>query len=95
VQCRLAVPACLIQQEHGVHACGQSLGEACEEEVHRHGLRLEQDERERVVAAGADGGEDVGREEALVAAPGRALAAGEPAMAGAAFLSFPGLVLTP
>ncbi len=95
MKCGLAVPACLVQQQHRVHARRQALGEAGEEQVHRHGLRCGQHEGEGVVAAGANGGENVGREKALVAASGWALAAGEPAMTGAAFLALAGLIFTP
>ena len=88
------MPACLVQQQHRVHTRRQGLGKAREEEVHGHSLRG-QHEGKRVVAAETDGGEDVGRGEALVAAPRRALTAGEPAMASAPFLALAGFVFTP
>ncbi len=89
------MPAGLVEHERGMRARGQGLGEACQEQVHGHRRRLGQHQGERVVVARTDRGEDVGREEAPVPAPRRTHAAGEPAMAGAAFLAFPGLVLTP
>src|SRR4030095_10017263 len=86
-----AMPASLVEQERDVHVVGQGRGEAGEEEVHGLRRRLRQHQGEGVVGAGTDGGEDVGGEEALVAAPRRPLATGEPATAGASLLPLSGL----
>src|SRR5215211_2591998 len=90
-----AVPAGLVEQEHGMYGVGQGRGEAGEEEAHGRRRRLRQHQGEGVVAAGTDGGGEVGGEEALVAAPRRPLATGEPAVAGASLLPLSGLVFTP
>ena len=90
-----AMPASLVEQERDVHVVGQGRGEAGEEQVHGFRRRLRQHQGEGVVGAGTDGGEDVGGEEALVAAPRRSLATGEPATAGASLLPLSGLVFTP
>jgi hypothetical protein len=55
-------------------ACPSYAGYRFSAEIISHAVGL----YERVVGAGADGGEDGGREEALVPAPGRALAADAP-----------------
>jgi hypothetical protein len=67
--------------------------EAVEEQLHRLGVHVGQDQREGVVGAGLDRGEDVGEREALVGDAAWAFAALPPDMAGAAFLADPRLVL--
>src|SRR3712207_9267301 len=89
------MPASLVEQERDVHVVGQGRGEAGEREVHALRRRLRQHQGEGVVGAGTDGGEHVGGQEALVAAPRRPLATGEPATAGASLLPLSGLVFTP
>jgi hypothetical protein len=76
-----------------VLAIADGRSEAVEELLHRLGIDVRHDEREGVVGAGLDGGEDVGEREALVAQSRWALAALPPDMAGSALLPDAGLVL--
>ncbi len=71
----------------------QRLSEAIEELLHRRRIGIRQHQREGVIAARFDGGEDVGEGEALVAEARRAFAALPPDMADAPFLADARLVL--
>jgi hypothetical protein len=69
------------------------LGESLEERLHAGAIRIGQDQRERVVAAGLDGGVDVGGYVALIDEPRRPLAALPPDVADAPLLADARLVL--
>ncbi len=71
----------------------QRLSEAIEELLHRRRIGIRQHQREGVIAARFDRGEDVGEGEALVAEARRAFAALPPDMADAPFLADARLVL--
>jgi hypothetical protein len=77
---RRHVPACLIDQEHGVAARTDSLGDLGEMQVHRLGIAGGQDQGCAFAFLRADGTEDVGRGGALIAGSARAgTALGPPA----------------
>jgi hypothetical protein len=61
--------------------------------LHRRRIGIRQHQRESVIGAGFDGGEDVGEGEALVAEPRRALTPLPPDMADTALLAEARLVL--
>ena len=67
--------------------------EAIKEHLHRLGVYIRQDQRERIIRSGLHSGEDVGECEALVGEPTRPLAALPPDMAGAALLADPRFIL--
>ena len=61
------VPSGLIEEEHGVAAGGDLLGDLGEMQAHRLGVAGWQDEGGTLAVFRADGAEDVGRGGALVA----------------------------
>lgn len=89
------VPAGAVEDEDGVLVLGQRGGEVREEDAHRLCRDVRQHEGEVLAGGGPDGGKDVRPGVAHVAEPGRALPAGEPAMAHAPLLAEAGLVLEP
>src|SRR3954471_8369350 len=89
------MPAGTVEHHGGVLVLGQRCGELGKELVHRHGRDLRQHESEALAGGRPDGGEEVGPAIALVAQAGRALAAGEPAMADAPLLAKSGLIHEP
>jgi hypothetical protein len=80
------MPARSIEHHRRMLVRGERLREAVQEHLHRSGIRIGQHQREGVIRAGFDGGKDIGKGEALVAEPRRALPALPPDMADAAFL---------
>jgi hypothetical protein len=72
---------------------GEGFGETVQERLHRRRIGIGHHEREGIIGAWLDGGEDVGEGKPLVAQPWRALAPLPPNMTDAAFLADPGLVL--
>ena len=89
------VPAGAIEDDDGMGVLGQLLGEPVEEEPHGPGGHFGQDQGEVLAGGRADGGIDVGPLVAPVADPGRALALEPPAVADAALVADPRLVLEP
>jgi hypothetical protein len=89
------VPAGLVQNEDGVRAGLELLGEGSQEQAHGREGRFRQGQREGLVAARAAGREQVEAREALVGQPGRSHAALVPTVAGPALLADPGLILAP
>jgi hypothetical protein len=87
------VPTRLIEHHDGVLVLVERRREAIEEELHRLGVGVRQDERETVVRAGLYGREDVGEREALVAQARRSLAPPPPDVARPALLPDACLVL--
>jgi hypothetical protein len=66
------VPAGLIDQEHGVCAGRDGLGNLGEMQVHRLGIAGEQDQGRALTLFRADGTEDIGRGGALITGSARA-----------------------
>src|SRR5215472_1965259 len=89
------MPSGLIEEKRDVRCLGQRFSEFGEEDVHGRRVRLRQHQGEGLVGGWADGSEDVGRLEALVASTWRALATVKPAMTSASLLSFASFVLAP
>ena len=89
------MPAGAVERHDGVLVLGQRCREPGEELVHRLGRDPGQHEGEALAACWPDGGEEVGPAVSLAAQAGRALAAGEPAVADAPFLAGSGLVHEP
>jgi hypothetical protein len=87
------VPTGLIEHHRDVLVFADLGAEAIEEQLHRLGVHIRQDQREGIVGAGLNGCENVGEREALVGQPPRPLAAFPPDMAGAALLTDPGFIL--
>jgi hypothetical protein len=72
---------------------GDGFCEAAKEGLHRRRIGVGQHQREGMTGARFDGSEDISEGEALIAKPGRALAALPPDMADAALLADTRLVL--
>ncbi len=89
------MPASAVEHQDGVLVFGQGGREPGEKGVHRRGRDLRQDEGEAITGRWPDSREQVGPGVALVAQPGRPLAAGEPAMAEAPLLAETGLIHEP
>jgi hypothetical protein len=68
------MPACPVEHHHGMFVLSQRSGKAAEESLHRRRIGVRHDERERVIGARFDGGEDIGEGEALIAKARRPLA---------------------
>ena len=60
------MPACLIDQEHGVRACSDVLGDFGEMQVHDVGIAFRQNERRALAFLGRDRAEDIGRRGSLI-----------------------------
>ena len=90
-----AVPAGLVEDEHGVGARLELLSEGDQEQVHGHERRGRQGEGKSLIGAGATGGEQVEALEALVGETGWAGAALVPAVASPTLLPDPGFILAP
>lgn len=88
-----AVPARTVEEQGDVIRLGDGLGEVIEEQLHRPGVDLREDQGEGVVSLHLGGSEDVGEGEALVGGARRTLPFQVPAMAYAAFLADARLVL--
>ena len=89
------VPAGLIDQEHGVGARRDGLGDLDEMQVHRLGIAGGQDQGSALALLRADGAEDVGRGGALIAGSARACAALGPSARDLVLLADARLVLEP
>jgi hypothetical protein len=76
-----------------VFVLGDGFGEAVEEGLHRRRIGVGQHQRECIVRAWLNGGEDIGEGETLIAKPGRALASLPPDMADAPLLTNASLIL--
>jgi hypothetical protein len=92
---RRQVPAGLIDQEHGVGAGRDDLGDLGEMQVHRLGIAGRQDQGRALALFRADGAEDVCRGGALIAGSAWAGAALRPAAGDLVLLADPSLVLEP
>jgi hypothetical protein len=92
--CR-GVPACLVNQEHGVRAGCHRLRDLGEMQVHRLGIAGGQDQGRALALLRADGTEDVGRSGALITGSARAGAALGPAPRDFVLLADPRLILEP
>ena len=89
------VPACLIEQEHGVGARRDHLGDLGEMQVHRLHIAGGQDQGGALALLRADGTEDVGRGGALIAGSARAGAALGPSARDLVLLADARFVLEP
>ncbi len=89
------MPAGLIDQEHGVGAGRDGLGDLGEMQVHRLGIAGRQDQGRALALFRADGAEDVCRGGALIAGSAWAGAALRPAAGDLVLLADPSLVLEP
>jgi hypothetical protein len=89
------VPAGLVEEEDGVYAGLELLGEVRQEHLHAGRGGLGQGEREGLIGAGPAGGKEGEARKALVGEPGRAHPARVPAMAGPSFLADARLILAP
>ena len=89
------VPSGLIDQEHGVGAWRDGLGDLDEMQVHRLGIAGRQDQGGALTLFRTDGAEDVCRGGALIAGSARAGAALSPAAGDLVLLADPCLVLEP
>ena len=87
------MPSGLVEDQGDVLVLADGCGELIEEHLHRLGVGVRQNQREGIVGAGLDRGEDVGECEAPVAQTWRALAALPPDAAHATLLADAGLVL--
>ena len=89
------MPAGLIEQHGDVLVVIDRRREAIEEQLHRLGVHVGQDQREGIVGSRlyCHCREDIGEREALIGYPTRALASLPPDMAGTALLADPRLVL--
>ena len=94
-EARRHVPACLINQEHGVGAERDGLGDLCEMQVHRLGIAGGQDQSRALALLWANGTEDVGRGGALIAGSARACAAPGPSARDLVLLADARFVLEP
>ena len=92
-QCVRAVPSGLVEDQDDVLVLADRGGEPIEELLHRLGVGVRQHEREGIIGAGLDDGEDVGEREALIAQARRALPSLPPDPAHAALLADTGLIL--
>ena len=89
------VPAGLIDQEHGVCAGRDGLGDLGEMQVHRLGIAGRQDQGRALALSRADGTEDIGRGGALITRRAWAGAALGPAAGDLVLLANTSLVLEP
>jgi hypothetical protein len=89
------VPAGPVEDERGVAPGRDRSRQLGQEQAHRRGRDLGQDQRDAGVPLGADGAEQVDRGEAVLAPPARAHAPLVPDVGGAALLADAGLVLEP
>lgn len=89
------VPAGAVEDDDGVDAVGQGLGEGVEEQARRPCGDLRQHEGEILAGQGSHRTEDVGPLVAAVAQARRSLAAAPPAMTDAALVADARLVLEP
>ena len=89
------MPAGLIDQEHGVGAGRDGLGDLGEMQVHRLGIAGRQDQGRALALLRADGPEDVGRGGSLITGRTGTRAALRPAAGDLVLLADPGLVLEP
>jgi len=87
------VPSRLIEHHGDVLVVIDRRREAIEEQLHRLGVHVGQDQSEGIVGSRLYCREDIGEREALVGYPTRALASLPPDMAGPALLADPRLVL--
>ena len=87
------MPARLIQDHGRMVILGEGFRKAVEEGLHRRRIGIGHRQREGVVRAGFDGGEDVGEGEALAAKPRRPLPPLPPDMTNAALRADARLVL--
>ena len=92
---RRHVPACLIDQEHGVGARRDGLGDLREMQVHRLGIAGWHNQGRALALLGADGAEDVGGSGALIAGCARTGAALGPAARDLVLLADARFVLEP
>ena len=90
-----AMPARLVEHEHGMSVRGNLGRQLGQKPAHRGGRDGRQHERHFGSGSGLDGGEEVSRGKALVAQARRALAPDPPTVSGAAFLAHSGLVFEP
>ena len=88
-----AMPARLVEDHRRVFILSDGFGEAVEEGLHRRRIGIGHRQRESMIGAWLNGGEDIGEGEAPVAKPRRALAAPPPDMTNAALLADARLVL--
>ena len=84
-----------VDQDGGMGAGGDRLAEFGEQDVHRLGRGPRQDDSDAGIAVRADGAEEVGRLETMVANRPGTGAGRRPAPGQRAFLTDPGLVLEP
>ena len=89
------MPASLIDQEDGVGAGCDDLGDLREVQVHRLGIAGRQDQGRALALFGANGSEDVGRSGALIAGSTRTGAAFGPPARDLVLLADTRLVLEP
>ncbi len=89
------MPASLIDQEDGVGAGCDDLGDLREVQVHRLGIAGRQDQGRALALFGANGTEDVGRSGALIAGSTRTGAAFGPPARDLVLLADTRLVLEP
>lgn len=87
------MPARLVEDHHRMFVFSDSFRKAVEKGLHRRRIGIGHRQREGIVGARLNGGEDIGEGEAPVAEPRRPLAALPPDMANAAFLADARLVL--
>lgn len=78
------MPSGAVENHDDMDVLRNGVGELGEVEVHHRLVGIGQDQGEGLTGGGFDGAEDVGAFEALVAEPGRSLAAPPPAVAKAA-----------
>ena len=90
-----AMPARLVEDHDRMLVLSDGFREVVEEDLHCGGIGIGHHEREGIVRARLDGGEDIGKGKTLVAKPRRPLAPLPPDMADAAFLADPRFVLEP
>jgi hypothetical protein len=89
------MPARLVHQHDAMSSGGDSLRQLGEEQANRGSVEPGQHQRHASVARRADGADNPGRLVTDIAASARGVAALPPNVAGASFLSDPGLVLAP
>src|SRR3954471_10591333 len=89
------MPACLVQDRHGMHVWCELMREVLEEDPHRARVGARQSQGERVVGAGPAGRKQVHAGVALIDAATRAHATLLPDARGSPLLPHTGLVLAP
>jgi hypothetical protein len=89
------MPAGPVEEQHGVGAGCQLLGEGSQEQRHGLGRGAWQGQRKGLLGAGPAGGEQVEAVVALIREAGRAHAALVPAVADPALLAEPRFILAP